>query len=89
MGMQLNIKSDEAYALATRLAELTGENRTTAVTDLLREKVTELERKQDAQERVKRVMAIAAEMRAEILKNGHSLDFNTDELYDPDTGLPV
>jgi antitoxin VapB len=51
MGMQLNIKSDEAYALATRLAELTGENRTTAVTDLLREKVTELERKQDAQER--------------------------------------
>ncbi len=89
MGMQLNIKSDEAYALATRLAELTGENRTTAVTDLLREKVTELERKQDAQERVKRVMTIAAEMRAEILKNGHSLDFNTDELYDPDTGLPV
>ena len=89
MGMQLNIKSDEAYALATRLAELTGENRTTAVTDLLREKVTELERKQDAQERVERVMTIAAEMRAEILRNGHSLDFNTDELYDPDTGLPV
>ena len=89
MGMQLNIKSDEAYRLATRLAELTGESRTTAVTELLRDRVTELERKQQAQERVRQVVAIAAEIRAEILQNGHSLDFSTDELYDPDTGLPI
>ena len=37
--MQLNIKNDEAYALAKRLAERTGESLTEAVTTALRERL--------------------------------------------------
>ncbi len=89
MGMQLNIKSDEAYRLATRLAELTGGTRTAALLDLLRTKVAELEREQEVESRVRRVLAIAAEIRAELTKDGQPLDLSTDFLYDDETGLPV
>ena len=44
MGSQLNIKSDDAYALASRLSELTGESLTTAVTTALRERLEREER---------------------------------------------
>jgi uncharacterized protein with PIN domain len=37
MGMQLNIKGGEAYALASGLAALTGESPTSAVTQALRD----------------------------------------------------
>jgi antitoxin VapB len=36
MGTQLNIKSEDPYRLASRLAALTGESLTTAVTNALR-----------------------------------------------------
>ena len=39
MGTQLNIKSEDAYRLASELAELTGENLTAAVTAALRERL--------------------------------------------------
>ncbi len=37
MGAQLNIKSDDAYRMASRLSELTGESLTMAVTKALRD----------------------------------------------------
>ena len=37
MGAQLNIKSEDAYRLASHLSELTGESLTTVVTEALRE----------------------------------------------------
>ena len=37
--MHLNIKNDEAHKLATELAQLTGENLTSAVTLALRERL--------------------------------------------------
>lgn len=43
MGAQLNIKSEDAYQLASQLSELTGESMTTVVTKALR---TELDREQ-------------------------------------------
>jgi antitoxin VapB len=39
MGMQLNIKSDDAYALASELATLTGESLTAAVTEAIRQRL--------------------------------------------------
>ena len=45
MTHQLNIKSEDAYELASKLAELTGESLTTAVTTALRERL-ERERQQ-------------------------------------------
>lgn len=36
MGTQLNIKGEEAYALASELAELTGESMTAAVIEAVR-----------------------------------------------------
>jgi antitoxin VapB len=45
MTHQLNIKSEDAYRLASQLAELTGESLTTAVTTALRERL-ERERQQ-------------------------------------------
>ena len=87
--MQLNIKSNEAYELATRLSELTGENRTAAVTQALRDKVTQLEREREVGERIRRVLALASDMRAELAREGKPLSLDIDSLYDPDTGLPA
>jgi antitoxin VapB len=45
MGAQLNIKSEDAYRMASRIAELTGESLTAAVTIALQER---LEREEQA-----------------------------------------
>jgi antitoxin VapB len=64
MGSQLNIKSDDAYALASRLSELTGESLTTAVTTALRERLEREERLRARAERSARLLAIAADIRS-------------------------
>lgn len=64
MGTQLNIKSDDAYAIASRLAELTGESLTTAVTVALRERLEREERLRARAARSARLLAIAADIRA-------------------------
>ena len=89
MGMQLNIKSDEAYDLAARLAALTGQSLTTAVTEALRQQVEIQERSRDKEALFQEILGLAAEIRAELVKDGQPLDLNTDLLYDNETGLPV
>ncbi len=89
MGMQLNIKSDEAYRLATRLSELTGESLTLAVTEALRARVAEEEKLRDKQAWIAEIMALGAEIRADLTKDGEPLDLSTDFLYDDATGLPI
>jgi antitoxin VapB len=64
MGTQLNIKSDDAYVLASRLAELTGESLTTAVTTALRERLEREERLRARAARSARLLAIAADIRS-------------------------
>ena len=85
MGTQLNIKSDDAYRLASELAELTGENLTTAVTEALRERLERARKAQDIEAKVERMMTAAREIRAhmrEPVSSDHSF------LYD-DNGLPI
>jgi antitoxin VapB len=45
--VSLNIKNPEAHTLAQRVADLTGESLTTAVTEALRERLQKLERPDD------------------------------------------
>jgi antitoxin VapB len=92
MGMQLNVKSHDAYRLASELTQLTGESLTAAVTLALRER---LEREQkaralpveDPEKLAEELLEIgrrcAAHMRGPL--NGKAM---MDELYGPD-GLPI
>ena len=62
--MQLNVKNDEAYELARRLAELNGESLTEAVSTALRERLERRDQeltaqRQTAEERFRDIMAIA------------------------------
>jgi antitoxin VapB len=84
--MQLNIKSDDAYALATELAALTGESLTAAVTEALRERLERERRVREKAEKVERIMALAREIRAHMTEPVSSSD--TDALYDED-GFPA
>jgi antitoxin VapB len=85
MGAQLNIKSEDAYRLASRLAELTGESLTAVVTNALRAELEREERARDRQERLRRLQEIAADIRRHLR---HPLPgSNHDWLYD-ENGLP-
>lgn len=84
MGAQLNIKSEDAYRLASRLSGLTGESLTTVVTKALQAELERQERQRDIQARVDRVMAIAKEIRAHMREPVSS---DTSWMYDED-GLP-
>ena len=63
MGAQLNIKSEDAYRLASRLAELTGESLTSVVTKALRAELAREERQRDTRGPAAHVMEIAEEIR--------------------------
>lgn len=86
MTAQLNIKSEEAYRLATRLSELTGDSLTAAVTRALRAELARAEQTRTHAARKARLQALAAEIRAN-MQRGTSSDH--DWLYDPQTGLPA
>ncbi len=85
MGAQLNIKSDDAYRLASRLSELTGESLTTVVTNALRAELDRQERLRDRDALEEELWKIAGEIKAnmpEDVTSDHSW------LYDDETGLP-
>ncbi|GEM_PF-969115 len=85
MGTQLNIKSEDAYRLASRLSELTGESLTAVVTRALRAELEREENARDRDARKVRLRAIAREVRAGLPPDMTS---NHDFLYDDATGLP-
>jgi antitoxin VapB len=85
MGAQLNIKSDDAYRLAARLSELTGESLTAVVTKALRAELDQQERLRDRDALEEELWAIAGEIKANMpddVTSDHSW------LYDNETGLP-
>lgn len=84
MGAQLNIKSDDAYRLASRLAELTGESLTSVVTKALRAELEREERRRDVAETVKRMLEMGREIRAHMREPVSS---DTSWMYD-ENGLP-
>lgn len=87
MGTQLNIKSDDAYRLASALSELTGESLTAAVTTALEERLKRLQAAQDIEMRLAQIREITADMRARMDKPLPTS--NHDWLYDDETGLPI
>lgn len=86
MGVQLNIKSDDAYALAAELAALTGESLTAAVTHALRERLERERAARDAGARATAMLEAAAEIRAHLRAPAASSD--VDAFYD-ETGFPA
>lgn len=82
MGAQLNIKSREAYELATEIAGRTGESLTQVVLEALRARQREVTKA----ERFERAMAICRDARSRMTPEYLARDFD-DELYD-EFGLP-
>ena len=82
MGVQLNIKSDEAYDLANKIALAEGISLTQAVLEALRLR----EREVSKEARVERAKAICREARALMSPETVALDID-DYLYD-EFGLP-
>ena len=86
MGAQLNIKSEGAYRLASRLSELTGESLTSVVTKALQAESERQERTLDRDERLRRVREITADIRQHLR---HPLpSSNHDWLY-KESGFPL
>ncbi|MCP4305934.1 MAG: type II toxin-antitoxin system VapB family antitoxin [bacterium] len=81
--MGINIKNPETVRLISELAELTGEGKTEAVNNAVKERIATI-RKTKGHGRYERMMAIADEM-APLLKDMPDID---EFLYDPKTGLP-
>jgi antitoxin VapB len=83
MGVQLNIKSEEAYALASEIAARTGESLTQVVLEALRARAKAESREQRFRNAMTLCEDIASRMSPE------TLAFDIDkELYDEETGLP-
>jgi antitoxin VapB len=85
MGAQLNIKNEDAYRLASRLSELTGESLTTVVTKALRAELDREQRLRDKAALRTRLLALADEISADMPANVTS---DHSWLYDDETGLP-
>jgi|SoiMetStandDraft_5_1073268.scaffolds.fasta_scaffold859740_1 antitoxin VapB len=71
--MHLNIKNDEAHRLATELAQLTGENLTSAVTLALRERLARERRRRNIDNVAARLMKIGSRYAA-LPDSGRSAD---------------
>jgi antitoxin VapB len=85
MGSQLNIKSEDAYRLASRLATLTGESLTSVVTKALRSELERQESSHDVEVEVERMLAMGREIRSHMTEPVSS---DLSDLYDED-GLPL
>ena len=85
MGTQLNIKSEDAYRLASRLSEITGESLTTVVTKALRSELEHEQRLRDKAALEEKLWSIAGEIKANMPDDVSS---DHDWLYDQESGLP-
>ena len=86
--MSLNIKNPETHRMARELANLTGENVTTAVTVAVRERLEREQQRKKKQGRLEWLLQLSKETSA-LMNDGRSSKELTDELYDPETGLPI
>ncbi len=86
--MALSLKNPETERLARQLARATGESVTRAVTLALKEK---LEREEQAKKRGGRMEWLdrITKETAAIMNDGRTSTELFDELYDPETGLPI
>lgn len=84
--MALTIKNEETCRLASELARLTGETKTAAVTQALRERLLRESKRHGAEARIQRIRAIG-ERCAALLGPGPSSTEHGHLLYD-ERGLP-
>ena len=84
MGQQLNIKSDHAYAVASKLSEMTGESLTTVVSVALDERLERESLSRDKAARLARLRELADQIAAH-MEPGTTSDHSW--LYD-ENGLP-
>ena len=82
MGMQMNIKNDEAYALAIEIAGIEGVSLTQAVLEALRARKRELTKT----DKLERVMALCRDTAARLSPETLAIDHG-ELLYD-ELGLP-
>jgi antitoxin VapB len=83
--MALNIRNDEAERLANRLAKLTGQTKTQAVTDALRDRLERLTRARRVRRLADELDAIALQSASRPVRDRRTADQILG--YD-DTGLP-
>lgn len=83
--MGFNIKNDEAHRLAKKLADLTGETMTAAVTEALRERLERVRHAKDGN-LADRLLMIGRKTAAHLKEPFRSAD-HADLLYD-ERGLP-
>jgi len=83
--MGMNIKNEETHRLVRKLAKLTGESQTEAITMAVRERLERVERKQDV-DLAERLLAIGRDCAARLKEPFRSIDHG-ELLYDED-GLP-
>jgi antitoxin VapB len=84
--MTMNIKNPEASRLAHRIADLTGETVTGAVTESLRERLARLEAEQGADSVAERMLAIGRDAASRLPESVRGIGHG-ELLYGPD-GLP-
>jgi antitoxin VapB len=84
----LNIKSEEIHRKAHELAKLTGESVTAAVGAAIAERLDREQRIHKRQNRLEWLLQLSKETTA-LLNDGRTSKELVDELYDPETGLPV
>lgn len=84
--MSLNIKNQEAYDLASELAQLTGKSMTAVVIQALREQRQQVVSSQTQASRTQELMAIAQRCAAHIHRPAAAVDHG-EMLYD-ENGLP-
>jgi antitoxin VapB len=83
--MALNIKNKETYSLIEELARTTGENKTEAVTEAVRQRLERLQRKR-SRGLADRLLRIGRDCAAHLKEPYRSIEHG-DLLYD-DKGLP-
>jgi antitoxin VapB len=83
--MGMNIKNEETHRLVRRLAKLTGESQTEAITKAVSERLDRLQR-QAGVELAERLLAIGRDCAARLKEPFRSIEHG-DLLYDED-GLP-
>ena len=89
--MSLNIKNDDTHRMARELAQLTGENVTKAVSVAIRERLEREKQSRAKQCRLEWLLQLSAKT-APIMNRtsqGKASNEMIDDLYDPETGLPV
>ena len=84
--MALNIKSEEAHALAAELANVTGRSMTAVVIDALRSQLDQLRQGQDTETRAQELMEIGRRCAAHLFQPAAAIQHG-DLLYD-ESGLP-